>query len=140
MIFAWCKVPCVIPISCFLFHLCLFFLLVCKIGVLLFHLIHAHFVCCFCFYCPGCWIGCGAPVVLPPQSPDVTPSDFFLWGHLKELVYRTPLITERDWVTHLHVAFTFVDTMLSSVFPSVHTMCLAFFGQPWCLHHRVQTN
>jgi transposase len=24
----------------------------------------------------------------PPRSPDLTPLDFYLWGHLKELVYR----------------------------------------------------
>ena len=26
----------------------------------------------------------------PPRSPDLTPFDFFLWGYLKEVVFRTP--------------------------------------------------
>jgi len=26
----------------------------------------------------------------PPRSPDLTPCDFFLWGYLKERVFRTP--------------------------------------------------
>ena len=26
----------------------------------------------------------------PPRSPDLTPLDFFLWGHLKAKVYVTP--------------------------------------------------
>ena len=25
-----------------------------------------------------------------PRSPDLTPCDFFLWGHLKNRVYQTP--------------------------------------------------
>jgi hypothetical protein len=24
----------------------------------------------------------------PPRSPDLSPPDFFLWGHLKEIVYQ----------------------------------------------------
>ena len=26
----------------------------------------------------------------PPRSPDLTPCDYFLWGHLKSKVYLTP--------------------------------------------------
>lgn len=32
-----------------------------------------------------------AAVPWPPRSPDLTAPDFFLWGHLKAEVYRTPL-------------------------------------------------
>ena len=28
----------------------------------------------------------------PPRSPDLTPCDFFLWGHLKSKVYTSPLV------------------------------------------------
>jgi hypothetical protein len=31
---------------------------------------------------PFCW---------PARSPDLTPLDFFLWGHVKNLVYRVPV-------------------------------------------------
>lgn len=27
----------------------------------------------------------------PPRSPDLTPCDFFLWGYVKDMVYRPPL-------------------------------------------------
>ena len=30
------------------------------------------------------------PVEWPPRSPDLTPCDYFLWGYLKDRVYRTP--------------------------------------------------
>ena len=30
------------------------------------------------------------PVEWPPRSPDLTPCDYFLWGYLKDKLYRTP--------------------------------------------------
>lgn len=38
---------------------------------------------------PDRWIGRRGPVEWPPRSPDLTPLDFFLWGHLKSVVYKT---------------------------------------------------
>ena len=40
-----------------------------------------------CF--PKCWLGRGGPVAWPPRSPDLTPLDSYLWGHMKTLVYET---------------------------------------------------
>lgn len=40
---------------------------------------------------PGRWIGRRGPISWPPRSPDLTPCDFALWGHLKQLVYAKPL-------------------------------------------------
>lgn len=34
------------------------------------------------------WIGNRAPIYWPPRSPDLTPCDFFLWGQIKDMVYR----------------------------------------------------
>jgi hypothetical protein len=39
---------------------------------------------------PAWWIGRGGPTAWPPRSPDDNPADFYLWGHLKTLVYATP--------------------------------------------------
>lgn len=39
---------------------------------------------------PGRWIGRRGAVDWPPRSPDLTPADFFLWGHLKNEVYSQP--------------------------------------------------
>jgi len=33
------------------------------------------------------WIGPHGPICWPPRSPDLSPLDFFLWGHLKNSVY-----------------------------------------------------
>ncbi|KYM96999.1 hypothetical protein ALC62_12323 [Cyphomyrmex costatus] len=34
------------------------------------------------------WIERGGPISWPPRSPDINPLDFYLWGHVKSLVYR----------------------------------------------------
>ena len=40
--------------------------------------------------CPNRWLGRGGPVAWPPRSPDLTtPFDYYLWGHMKTLVYET---------------------------------------------------
>lgn len=38
---------------------------------------------------PNRWIGRLGPISWPPRSPDLTPLDYFLWGFLKEKVFRT---------------------------------------------------
>ncbi len=36
---------------------------------------------------PEQWLGRRGPIEWPPRSPDLSPCDFFLWGHLKHIVY-----------------------------------------------------
>jgi hypothetical protein len=38
---------------------------------------------------PGRWMGRRGPHEWPARNPDLTPCDFFLWGWVKEEVYRT---------------------------------------------------
>jgi len=38
---------------------------------------------------PNRWLGHGGPVAWPPRSSDRTPHDYYLWGHMKTLVYET---------------------------------------------------
>ena len=38
---------------------------------------------------PNTWIGRRGAIEYPARSPDLTPMDFFLWGYLKDKVYRT---------------------------------------------------
>ena len=35
---------------------------------------------------PNRWLGRGGPVAWPPRSPNLTPLDYYLWGHMKTLV------------------------------------------------------
>jgi hypothetical protein len=57
---------------------------------------------------PNRWIGRGGPIAWPPRSPDLTPPDFWLWGHIKTLVYTTPVDTRDDLITRIRGA---VDTI-----------------------------
>jgi hypothetical protein len=52
----------------------------------------------------GRWIGRGGLIAWPPRSPDLTPIDIFLWGHLKEQVYAVPLRTIDELVEKLQAA------------------------------------
>ncbi|GBN91521.1 hypothetical protein AVEN_239947-1 [Araneus ventricosus] len=40
---------------------------------------------------PDRWCGRGGPIPWPPRSPDITQLDFFLWGFVKNIVYKTPV-------------------------------------------------
>ncbi|KAJ4448427.1 hypothetical protein ANN_10443 [Periplaneta americana] len=40
---------------------------------------------------PARWTGRSGPIAWPPRSPDLNPLDFYLWGHLKLLVYSSPV-------------------------------------------------
>lgn len=37
------------------------------------------------------WIGRGEPVLWPAHSPDLSPLNFYLWGHSKALIYATEM-------------------------------------------------
>jgi hypothetical protein len=43
------------------------------------------------YHFPGKWIRRNGPVVWAPHSPDLNPINFYLWGHIKNEVYVTPV-------------------------------------------------
>ena len=51
------------------------------------------------------WIGRNGPVLWPPRSPDLNPIDFFLWGHVKEMVYETLIENAQDLMGRMVEAF-----------------------------------
>lgn len=44
----------------------------------------------------GRWIGRRGPILWPARSPDLNPLDFYLWGHMKQLVYAVEITTEEQ--------------------------------------------
>ena len=53
----------------------------------------------------------------PPRSPNATPSDFFLWGYVKDQVYVPPLPTN---IPELEVRIrTAIDTITADVLKTV---------------------
>ncbi|GFS48266.1 uncharacterized protein TNCV_2296531 [Trichonephila clavipes] len=64
------------------------------------------------------------PTAWPPRSPDLNPCVFWLWGYLKNLVYRGRLITLadlKDSIT-LHVRSISVDQLRSAVEQTLHRL------------------
>lgn len=59
----------------------------------------------------GRWIGRGGPVRWPPRSPDLSSIDYFLWGHLKAIIYETPVDSIEDLVARLSIAAASVREM-----------------------------
>ncbi|KAJ4435559.1 hypothetical protein ANN_18175 [Periplaneta americana] len=54
---------------------------------------------------PARWIGRGSPYITwPARSPDLTPPDFFLWGFVKDQVYRTPVLDLADLQERIYAA------------------------------------
>lgn len=53
---------------------------------------------------PNRWIGRNGPVAWPPRSPDLTPCDFFLWGYMKSLVFKTPVNTREEMIVRIEQA------------------------------------
>jgi len=44
----------------------------------------------------GEWFGTYGVIEWPARSPDITPLEFFLWGHLKTIVYANPPVNLAD--------------------------------------------
>ena len=45
---------------------------------------------------PGRVVSLGQDPEWPARSPDMTPCNFFLWGYLKERIYRVPPVSLQD--------------------------------------------
>ncbi|EZA59712.1 hypothetical protein X777_16511 [Ooceraea biroi] len=52
----------------------------------------------------GRWIGRGSPIAWPPRSPDLTSSDFYLWGYAKNLVFEREPTTREDMIERIRMA------------------------------------
>ncbi|KAJ4449343.1 hypothetical protein ANN_00741 [Periplaneta americana] len=50
------------------------------------------------------WIGCSGSIGWSALSPDLTPLDFCVWGHLKSLVYETPIESEDELIAQVLAA------------------------------------
>ena len=67
------------------------------------------------------WIGRGGPndrnITWPPRSPDLTPLDFYLWGHIKSLVYVKNYENLTDLKNSISAAFQEVtqETVSASI-------------------------
>ena len=59
------------------------------------------------------------PIAWPPRSPDLSPIDFFLWGHLKTLVYATPVDSQEDLLGRIQNGCDHIRNNMPGVFGRV---------------------
>jgi len=43
-------------------------------------------------------------MAFPPRSPDLTLMDFFVWDHIKALIYKTPVDSKEGLIVRIVVA------------------------------------
>lgn len=84
------------------------------------------------------WMGRGtdekpAPFAWPPNSPDLTPCDFFLWGWIKSQVYTTPIANLDELRRRIEQAFAELpQDMVNRAIDAYHhrlEYCLAVNGR-----------
>lgn len=82
------------------------------------------------------WIGRGAPngcIAWPPRSPDLTPCDFYLWGHIKELVYARKPTSYYELCSYIYDAFDQVSSAIRHKvidgIPARYRNCIASNGE-----------
>src|SRR5436190_4754 len=54
---------------------------------------------------PERWIGRGGPIIWPARSPDLNVLDYFVWGHIKDLVEHRRDSTEAEMREAILAAF-----------------------------------
>lgn len=72
------------------------------------------------------WIGTHGPVRWPPRSPDLSVLDFFLWGYLQNLIYKTRHNTVEDLYNATQEAFRQIQTHPAPILNSLRritTLC-----------------
>ena len=58
---------------------------------------------------PGRWIGRGWPISWPARYPDLTPFDYYLWEHIKDIVYQDPPQTINELKTKIWEAIRVIS-------------------------------
>lgn len=54
-------------------------------------------------YFLGRWIGPGGPIAWPPQSPDLNPQDYYLWGYLNGIIYNSEVNTGEELLERINL-------------------------------------
>jgi len=66
---------------------------------------------------PGRWIGRNGPIIWAPRSLDLTPSDYFAWGYIKDQVFASPISSIKELKEKIRtVASTITAHMLQKAF------------------------
>lgn len=73
---------------------------------------------------PNQWIGTHGPIRWPPRSPDLTPMDFFVWGFLKNEIYKKPNRTLNELRDNTESAFRKISNIhIANAIRSISKRC-----------------
>lgn len=73
---------------------------------------------------PNKWIGTFGPIKWPPRSPDLSPLDYFLWGHLKHKIYKNNNNTMAELRNNVENAFNHIRPFqISNALSSLSKRC-----------------
>jgi len=75
-----------------------------------------------CF--PNRWLGHGGPVAWPPRSPDLKPLDYYLWGHMKTLVYETKVESRAALRDHIFAAAEHINNPPDNVVSATQSLLI----------------
>ena len=76
------------------------------------------------------WIGHGGPIAWHARSTFLIPLDYFLWGHMKGLVYETPVDSEEDLLAPVMAA---ADVGLQGIGDRVYENIVRRLMYPVCV-------
>jgi len=70
------------------------------------------------------WLGRGGPVAWPPRSPDLTHLDYYLWGHMKTLVYETKVDSREALRDRIFAAAEHIRNHSSNIASAAHSLLI----------------
>lgn len=62
---------------------------------------------------PDRWMGRGGPIIWPARSPDLNVLDYFVWGHIKNLIEHTRDGTEAEVREAILAAFNTITPQMA---------------------------
>ena len=68
------------------------------------------------------WLGRGGPIAWPPRSPDLTPFDYYLWGHMKTLVYESKVDSRTELRDRIFAAAEHVRNHPDNIASAIQTL------------------
>jgi len=73
---------------------------------------------------PNHWLGRGGPVAWPPRSPDLMPLDYYLWGHMKTLIYETKVDSREALQDRIFAAVEHIRNHPGNIASATHSLLM----------------
>ena len=71
---------------------------------------------------PNRWLGRGWTIAWPPRSPDLTPLYYYLWGHMKTLVYESKVDSRAELRNRIFAAAEHVRNHPENIASAIQTL------------------